>query len=220
MSQVDELEKLSQLREKGVLTEEEFNAKKTELLATGGKPKVKILRRLLWAIPLMIIGVVGLVDAASKLAGTSKPNLQCDSAAAKDTLEKAFDQSQFARTLNLSAVLVSAVKEQGRDPKSGELSCRATLTLNNTQKASVLYKIQPRPGGKFLLSFEVLDDDKTSNVMPASPSAANQGTASPAKEEVVERCMKYFTRKFEDEFGDDAPIGKELLEEWTAQCKK
>lgn len=153
MSQADELEKLSQLKEKGVLTEEEFNAKKTEILTPSGA-KVKKSRRLLWAIPLIIIGAAGLLNAAGDLAG--QPKLQCDSAAAKDTLQKAFDQSQFARTMNLSAILISDAAEKSRDAKSGALSCRATVTLNTTEKAPVSYQMEHGKNGSFLLTFEVM----------------------------------------------------------------
>lgn len=86
--------------------------------------------------------------------------MNCESAVAKDTLQKAFDQSQFARTMNLSAIQISDATEKNRDPKSGELSCRATITLNTANKVLVAYKMEQGQKGNFLLTFEVVDDAK------------------------------------------------------------
>lgn len=216
MSQADELEKLSQLKERGVLTEEEFKAKKAEVL-TGGI-KVKKSRRLLWAMPLIIIGAAGLLNAANDLAGHSK--LQCDSAAAKDTLQKAFDQSQFARTMNLSAIVISDVTEQSRDAKSGALSCRASLTLNTTKKALVSYKMNQGQNGSFLLTFEVMDDARGSHATPATSSTTDQIQSTPAQAVPVESCVEDFTKTFRKEYGDDVLVGSDMLDEWTAECQK
>lgn len=220
MSQADELEKLSQLKEKGVLSEEEFNAKKAQILTTGST-KAKKSRRLLWAIPLIIIGAVGLLDAAGSLAGKSKNSKsQCDSAVVKGTLQKAFDQSQFARTLNLSAILVSDVTEQSRDAKSGELSCRATITLNTTKKSPVSYKIQQSPDGHFLLTFEVMDDAKSPSAIPVTPTPMNRIQSIPAQANPVQSCVENLTEKFRKEAGEDVLVGIDMLDEWTAECQK
>lgn len=217
MSQADELEKLSQLKEKGVLSEAEFNAKKAAILATDS-PKTKKSRRLLWAIPLIILGAMGLLDAVGDLGGKSK--LQCNSAVAKDTLQKAFDQSQFARSINLSAILVSDVTEQSRDAKSGELSCRATITLNTTKKAPVSYKIQLSPDGHFLLTFEVMDDAKSSSAIPVTPTPTNRIQSIPAQANPVQSCVENLTEKFRKEYGEDVLIGSDMLDEWAAECQK
>ena len=229
MSQADELEKLSQLKEKGVLSAEEFAAKKAEILNTSS-PKVKKSRRLFLAIPLLIIGTISLLNALGSLAGHTGPEspvgnsnsskLQCNSAVAKDTLQKAFDQSQFARTINLSAILVSDVTEQSRDEKSGELSCRATITLNTTKKAPVSYKIQLSPDGHFLLTFEVIDDAKISSVIPESPISTNPIQSIPAQVNLVESCVENFAQKFRREYGEDVLVRSDMLDEWAVECQK
>ena len=232
MSQADELEKLSQLKEKGVLSAEEFAAKKAEILNTSS-PKVKKSRRLLWAIPLLLIGTISLLNALGSLAGHTGPvspvspvsnssssKLQCDSAVAKDTLQKAFDQSQFARSMNLSAILVSDVTEQSRDAKSGELSCRATITLNTTKKAPVSYKIQQSPDGHFLLTFELIDDAKSSSVIPVTLTPTNRIQSIPAQANPVQSCVENLTDKFRKEYGEDVLIGNDMLDEWAAECQK
>lgn len=216
MSQADKLENLSQLKEKGVLTEEEFNAKKTEILNPSGA-KVKKSRRLLWAIPLIIMGAAGLLNAAGNLAG--QPRLQCDSAAAKDTLQKAFDQSQFARTMNLSVILISDTAEKSRDATSGALSCRATLTLNTTKKALVSYKMEHGQNGSFLLTFEVMDEAKDARATPATSSTTDHIQSTPAQAVPVESCVENFTKIFRKEYGEDVLVGTGMLEEWTDQCR-
>lgn len=170
MSEVDELEKLAALKEKGILSEDEFNAKKSEILNTGSS-KPKKSRGLLWKIPLALIGFAGLLNAFG-VGGHSK--LKCDTDNAKTTLKAAFDQSQFARTLNLSAIDISDVTEKSHDDKAGELSCRANIMLNTTKKVPVSYKIEQHKDGKFLLTFEVLDEAEN-----ATPTVARQ-LAQPA----------------------------------------
>lgn len=217
MSQADELEKLSQLKERGVLTEEEFKAKKAEILTPSGA-KAKKSRRLLWAIPLIIIGAAGLLNATGDLAGQS--TLQCDSATAKDTLQKAFDQSQFARTMNLSAILISEATEQSREAKSGALSCRASLTLNTTKKALVSYKMELGQNGKFLLTFELMDEAKDAHATPATASITDHIQSAPAQAVPVASCVENFTKTFRKEYGDDVLVGSDMLDEWAAECQK
>lgn len=167
MSEVNELEKLAALKEKGILSEDEFNAKKAEILNTGSS-KQKKSRGLLWKIPLALIGLAGLLNAFG-IGGDSK--LKCDASNAKTTLKGAFDQSQFARTLNLSAIDINDITEKNRDDKAGTLSCRATITMNTTKKVPVSYKIEQHNDGKFLLTFEVLDEAENTTPMVAPPPA-------------------------------------------------
>jgi hypothetical protein len=216
MSQADELEKLSQLKEKGVLTDAEFNAKKAEILSPNST-KAKKSYRLFWAIPLAIIGAMGLFDAVGDLGGHSKMN--CESAAAKGTLQKAFDQSQFARAMNLSAIQISNATEQNRDPKSGELSCRATITLNTTNKIPVAYKMEQGEKGQFLLTFEVVDDTNETSAIPALPTPTSQSQSTPAPADFVASCVENFVTKFRNEAGEDVRVGIDMLDEWEAECK-
>ncbi|MDD5029774.1 MAG: SHOCT domain-containing protein [Rhodoferax sp.] len=240
MSQADELEKLSQLKEKGVLSAEEFSAKKAEILNTSS-PKVKKSRRLFWAIPLLIIGTISLLNALGSLSGHTGPvspvspaspvkpvdpvgnsnssKLQCDSAVAKDTLQRAFDQSQFARTMNLSAVLISDVKEQSREAKTDALVCRATITLNTTRKAPVSYRVEQTSDGQFLLTFQVLDDTEGTSTTPVTPSTTRKNQATPAPADFVTRCVDDFVTKFRKEVGEDIQVRVDMLDEWEAQCK-
>jgi len=79
----------------------------------------------------------------------------CDNSAAIETLKKAFDGAQFARTLNLSAVDVGSVSESSYDDASGTRKCVAVLTMNNTNKVTVDYQLEKRAAGKFMLTFQI-----------------------------------------------------------------
>jgi len=82
---------------------------------------------------------------------------KCDSVVANDTLKKAFDQSQFARTLNISAIEISAIRESAFESKSNARTCFGTVTMNNTKKVDVNFKIVGRTNGQFMLTFEVVN---------------------------------------------------------------
>ncbi|PFH10915.1 putative oligomerization/nucleic acid binding protein [Collimonas sp. PA-H2] len=180
MDNIQEIERLHALKEKGVLSQEEFEGQKAQLLSGAAKPKPGSAKRW-WKISLALIGFgVGITffyGAISTLNGTagSASGVTCDSDAAKDTLKHAFDLSQFARTLNLSAVEVSAPIEQRHDAKTGARSCKGDISMNNASVAHVIYKIEPRPNGQFMVTFEV-DDNNT----PPESSRKSTATDSPA----------------------------------------
>lgn len=180
MDNIQEIEKLHALKEKGVLSQEEFEAQKTQLLSGGSRPKPGSAKRW-WKIPLALVGfAVGITffyGAISTLNGTagSAAGTTCDSDAAKDTLKHAFDLSQFARTLNLSAIEVSNPIEQTHDAKTGARSCKGDISMNNASVAHVTYKIEPRPNGQFMLTFEV---DESSAVPAESSSKPEEKESS------------------------------------------
>lgn len=78
---------------------------------------------------------------------------KCDGSIAKDLLRKSFDQSQFARTLNLSAVEVSAARELTFDSPNSTRKCFATVVMNNTDKMNLDFKMEKRTNG-IMLTFE------------------------------------------------------------------
>lgn len=87
---------------------------------------------------------------------------KCDSSAAKDALKNAFDQSQFARTMNLSAIEVSATRENTFDSLNKTRTCSGAISMNNTEKANVDFKVESRTNEQFLLTFEVVERPQTS----------------------------------------------------------
>lgn len=82
---------------------------------------------------------------------------KCDSNATKDGLKNAFDQSQFARSLNLSAIEILAPRENSFDSKNKIRTCSGAITMNNTKKVDVNFKIEGRTEGRFMLTFEVIE---------------------------------------------------------------
>lgn len=82
---------------------------------------------------------------------------KCNDRNAVATLKQAFDQSQFARTMNLSAIEASGLQEKrfNLDTKSRE--CSGVITMNNTKKANVNINIAGRGNSQFMLTFEVVN---------------------------------------------------------------
>jgi hypothetical protein len=77
---------------------------------------------------------------------------KCDSSNATTTLTKTFDGSQFARTLNLSVIVVSDASESSYD--SHTRKCSAVLMLNNNSKLSVDYEMEIYKDGRYTLTFK------------------------------------------------------------------
>lgn len=93
------------------------------------------------------------ISAISKNSAALAQLPACDSGPAKESLTNAFDQAQFARTYNLSAIEVSGVK-QLTDTKKAK-TCSANIAMNNGESVKVEYKMEMREGGNYMLSFEV-----------------------------------------------------------------
>ena len=80
---LDRLERLSRLRESGALTDEEFEAKKQEILSAGQVPKTSVPRWVLWAL-----GAAGLASLAAVIglwAGSSATETMTGAGAANVT---------------------------------------------------------------------------------------------------------------------------------------
>lgn len=118
--------------------------------ATPKKKKFNT-KGLWWKIPLMAISLLVFINA---LGGGSGGLPECQSNRAKNTLTKAFDSSQFARSLNLSVVDITESTERGGSTKK-QMLCRANIVMNNGNAASVHFQMDLRDDGQFLLSFQV-----------------------------------------------------------------
>lgn len=152
---VDDLERLAKLRDSGALTEEEYQKKKAEMLSDGGKKpekKKSKIRTILTTIVALWIGwalLSALLNNSAALAELP----ECDSSAATETLSEAFNQSQFARQLNLSSIEVNGAKRLTDSEKLK--TCSANIVLNNTKEVEVEYELELRKGGEYMLTFEV-----------------------------------------------------------------
>jgi len=119
------------------------------------KPKKKKLnlKGLWWKIPLVIIGLIGMINAMSNV--NSREGLpKCGSSNAKDTLSQAFDNSQFAKNMNLNAIEITGSKELNGSTKK-QRNCTANITLNNSKTVSALFKLMARDNGNYMLEFEI-----------------------------------------------------------------
>ena len=82
---------------------------------------------------------------------------KCDDRNAVATLKQAFDQSQFARTMNLSAIETSRLQEERFNLETKSRECSGVITMNNTEKVNVMVNIAGRDNGRFMLTFEVVN---------------------------------------------------------------
>lgn len=172
MSIADALNKLNDLKDKGVISQAEFDKQKTALLGapSGTKPKgrqgVKIMVSVAGAVMLVLLLVANFNKGSAGLPG-------CDSQQAKSTLGEAFNRSQFAREMKLSAVEVTGTTEKAFDAQANKRSCTAKVAMNNLSTAHVAYVLQGRADGQFMLTFEVVDE----SAAPA-PTAQVEAAAS------------------------------------------
>ncbi len=102
------------------------------------------------------------VDEAKEAAFKQEQEIQdsvpkCDGRDVSDTIKNTFDQSQFARTLNLSAVEVLNFKETSFDSKGKSRSCVGQITMNNASTVDATCKFEGRAGGQFLVTCEFSD---------------------------------------------------------------
>ncbi|MDI1298785.1 hypothetical protein [Methylotenera sp.] len=103
---------------------------------------------------------------------------KCDSSNAKDSLKNAFDNAQFARTANLSAIEVTSIREIAFEPSNKTRVCFGTIVMNNTEKSGVKFKLEDRTDGQFMLTFEVSEDVAAAPIsLPAPQTVATQTTA-------------------------------------------
>ena len=135
---VDQLEKLSQLKEKGVLSAEEFEKKKAQILS-GAKPGGK---GLMWKIPLIVVGVLLLISSAMTLTGDFPT---CDSSDAEEALKNAFEQNASSNVTTLKYLGFKDVKEVSFDDDKKERRCHATALLNSGSE-TIVYRLFENDG--------------------------------------------------------------------------
>ena len=188
MSIAEELSKLNELKEKGAITQGEFDKQKADLL--GGPTKRGRASGLWWKLLVGAVGAVGLIASLAINFNKGVASLPaCDSEQAKSTLGEAFNRSQFARTMNLSAVEVTDAAEKAFDAKANARTCAGNVAMNNRSTARVIYTMQGRAGGQYLLTFEVTDEParaptvSTATAPSQAPDPAQPTATLPAESE-------------------------------------
>ena len=132
-SDIDQIEKLSQLKENGALSAEEFEKKKAQILS-GAKPNRK---GWIWKIPLAIVGVLLLISGAETLTGGFPA---CDSSDAEEALKNAFEQNSTSNLTTLKYLGIKDIKEVSFDQGKSERKCRATALLNSGSE-TIVYRL-------------------------------------------------------------------------------
>ena len=101
-------------------------------------------------VPTLMIAILLLANVLG--CSTGLPG--CDSSSAKQTLEKAMNEAQWARALYLSVVDVSSARERSGSEKRRE--CTADVLMNNLSEVQVKYTMDLKEGGQYILKLEVV----------------------------------------------------------------
>lgn len=126
-SVTEQLERLAALRERGALTEDEFQNQKQAVLAGSGKAK----RKKRWW-PRLLLGIAGLVGLAVAIIDAATPDTapECNSSAAESYVKDAVANAPSSRVLNLQLLSLASQEQISFDEASGERRCRATAAFN------------------------------------------------------------------------------------------
>lgn len=124
---IDQLERLSQLKEKGAITVEEYEKQKSDLLSTKRPKKLGLI----WKIPL---GLVGLGLLISTFMGGGFPT--CDSSSTKEALASAVENNTASNIVTLKLLGLKDVSETSYDEQKKERRCKGTLILNSGEEVA------------------------------------------------------------------------------------
>lgn len=134
MANLDELERLAQLKEKGFLSSDEFERQKTELLASTGSVASKpAVRKRGWKVPLIIVGIA-VVSLPFFFKGGSAGLPACDSSDTEAALKNAIEDSPSSNLVNIKFLDLREVTELSYLPDKNERSCRGTFVLNSGEE--------------------------------------------------------------------------------------
>jgi hypothetical protein len=160
MSEMDELAKLADLKDRGVLSSEEFEQKKKQLLESGKKGTGKKRRGWWWRIPLGILGLlffVGMFHSHDDLDVNGLP--KCDSDKAKDTVKNAVAHQALSNLVHLEILSfedASDVKQPSQNDSTTECSAHV---LTNTGKHLIYYTLsKTAERGNFYVEVKLGDE--------------------------------------------------------------
>ncbi len=145
----DEISKLAELRDKGVITEKEFKNRKSAILRGSGAKK---RRGLWWKLPITLLFVVfviaiisskdknpAVVSNSKNIPATEKPVTvsdgssslpKCDSNAAFSTAKQAVEQNRFSNSDTLKLLGLHNTTEVSFNSDKSERYCKSTAMLN------------------------------------------------------------------------------------------
>jgi cytochrome c-type biogenesis protein CcmH/NrfG len=134
MANLEELERLAELKDKGFLTAEEFEKQKAELLArqdtaTASAPK----RKRSWKVPLIILAV-GVLSLPYFIRGGIAGLPACDSSDTKSALKNAIEDSPSSNLVNIKFLDLREVTEISYQADKNERNCRGKFVLNSGEE--------------------------------------------------------------------------------------
>ena len=161
MGLAEDLSRLAELKENGVLTQQEFDRQKKRLLNGGKSGPSKLMQFTAGLVAFMIIGSF-VYKGVEKVAETAaEDDLLCDSPEVRETAVNVLNQ-QIAEAKNQLGILgglipsgaqihgISSATELYRDKESGFIACLA-MARNEKGEGRVAYTVswQDRAAGKF-----------------------------------------------------------------------
>lgn len=239
MSAVDELVKLTELKEKGAITSEEFEKQKSMLLA--GKTTKK--GGLWWRIPVGVVGgllFIATIYGAYNKGAVSDTLPLCDSKEAKDTLKAAFDSNPSSQTYHYSMIDIDKISEV-KYTKGVNRVCKAHTQLNSGDKLNFGYTLTSKADGTFLLNYypdltdgneakpvaelkskgneAKVEDEIMPNAINSKSTTGNPDGTTSEQDPAVDACVQAKTDETRKTIGPDEPINFDVINEWTEQCK-
>jgi hypothetical protein len=147
MSDAEELERLAALRDRGVLSAKEFEAKKKLILERGSAPAhgKRISRNIVWLFLLGALagGVYWLWHEYDDIA--VQVGHDCASDAMNRQATKLFDGSPTAQTSHLRAINLSSFRRTVGDVGDLIVECQGDLRVNNGQTYLYTFRMERDP---------------------------------------------------------------------------
>ncbi len=202
MGLAEDLSRLAELKESGVLTQQEFDRQKKRLLNGGKSGPSKLMQFAAGLVAFMIIGSF-VYKGVEKLAeATAEDGLLCYSPEVRETAVNVLNQ-QIAEAKNQLGILgglipsgaqihgISSATELYRDKESGFIACLA-MARNEKGEGQVAYTVswQDRAIGKFWVELANPDElaKQYGRTEQQEPSPAPEVT--PAPEEATQEVAR------------------------------
>ena len=161
MGLAEDLSRLAELKESGVLTQQEFDRQKKRLLNGGKSGPSKLMQFTAGLVAFMIIGSFAYKGVEKLAEAAAEDDLLCDSPEVRETAVNVLNQ-QIAEAKNQLGILgglipsgaqihgISSATELYRDKESGFIACLA-MARNEKGEGRVAYTVswQDRAIGKF-----------------------------------------------------------------------
>ena len=223
MGLAEDLSRLAELKESGVLTQQEFDRQKKRLLNGGKSGPSKLMQFTAGLVAFMIIGSF-VYKGVEKLAETAaEDGLLCDSPEVRETAVNVLNQ-QIAEAKNQLGILgglipsgaqihgISSATELYRDKESGFIACLA-MARNEKGEGRVAYTVswQDRAIGKFLVKLAnptELEKQYAGNLVASEEVAPDplKSSGEELQDVLAEMRKSKSSEEFDDATHDTPPL--------------